>query len=556
MSVSPTDYALLAQDSYKDPVLNKPIILGGVTYRAIDYANDPVTGYQGTAYKRVDTGEIIIAHRGTEFGREPLQDGVIADGGMVFTGLNSQTSDAMAFTQKVMNEAKHEAEQKHQPAPSITVTGHSLGGTLAEITAYKYGLHGETFNAYGAAGLLEGVPKGGNQIIDNVRATDVVSAGSAHFGQVRVYATQQDIDALSKAGYRDNNTLLTPREPILGKIQADAHAIDNFVPNGKTLGQSIMTPENAARYEAHQGMVDRYRKDVLDLRTGLSASWEVPKAVVTGAEALGHAAGEKITQGIHAAEHAAHVVAHDASQAYNTARHTVTEKVSQGVHAAEHVAHVVAHDATQAYDTVRKEVSHGFVAAEHAAGKVAHEASQALHAAGHAMSEAGHAVGEKVSSAFDTFSHPGSWFDHKPATPAAAAPARLDHSSHPDHALYQQSLGAVHRLDAQHQHVPDQRSSNLAAALVVAARRDGLSQIHHAVLSDDAKHTYAVQGDLHSSFKRITHVHTAEAVATPVEKSSAAWEQAAQARHANQAQLSQQQEHQQTQNRGNPAQTV
>lgn len=556
MSISPTDYALLAQDSYKDPVLNKPIVLGGVTYRAIDYANDPVTGYQGTAYKRVDTGEIVIAHRGTEFGREAVQDGVIADGGMVFTGLNSQTSDAMAFTKKVMNEAKHEAEQKHQPTPSITVTGHSLGGTLAEITAYRCGLHGETFNAYGAAGLLEGVPKGGNQVIDNVRATDLVSAGSAHFGQVRVFAAQQDIDALSKVGYRDNNSLLTPREPILGKLQLDAHAIDNFVPNGKTLGQSIMTPENAARYEAHQGMVDRYRNDVLDLRKGISASWEVPKAIVTGAEALGHAASEKVAQGVHAAEHAAHVVAHDASQAYNTARHAVSEKVSQGVHAAEHVAHVVAHDASQAYGAVRKEVSHGVVAAEHAAGKVVHEASQALHAAGHAVSEAGHAVSEKVSSAFDTLSHPGSWFEHKAATPTAATPTRLDHSSHPDHALYQQSLSAVHRLDAEHKHVPDQRSSNLAAALVVAARHDGLSHIHHAVLSDDSTRIYAVQGDMHSSFKRVTHVHTAEAVATPVEKSSAAWEHAAQSRHANQTQLSQQQEHQQTQNRTNPTQGV
>jgi hypothetical protein len=31
----------------------------------------------------VDTREIIVAHRGTEFDREALKDGLLADGGMV-----------------------------------------------------------------------------------------------------------------------------------------------------------------------------------------------------------------------------------------------------------------------------------------------------------------------------------------------------------------------------------------------------------------------------------------------------------------------------------------
>ncbi|MFC5740014.1 XVIPCD domain-containing protein [Dyella tabacisoli] len=553
MSISTADNALLSQDSYKDHRLNEVIELGGVKYKILDHADNPSTGYQATAYQRSDTGEVVIAHRGTEFNREPVHDGGV-DAGMVLIGLNAQTPDAMAFTKKVMDEAKKDAAEHHYPL-NVTVTGHSLGGTLAEITAYKYGLHGETFNAYGAAGLMEGVPKGGHQVIDHVRATDVVSAASTHFGEVRIYAAKQDIDILSKAGYRDDSGALSPRNPIKA-VDFSAHAIDNFVPNGKTLGGSIISPESQARYNEHHGMIDRYRSDVMDLRTGLSASWEVPRAIVGGAEELGHAAGKRITQGVHVAEHAAHYVAHEASQAYDATRHTVTEKVTQGVHAAEHAAHYVAHEATQAYDTARKEVSHGVHAVEQVASKAVNETSHALHAAGHAVSEASHAVSEKVSGAFDTLSHPGSWFDNKPSTPAAAAPARLDHSSHPDHALYQQSLGAVHRLDAENHHASDQRSNNLAAALVVAARRDGLSQIHHAVLSDDASRTYAVQGDLRSSFKQVSHVNTAEAVATPIDKSSAAWEQAAQSKHANQAQLAQQQVHQQAPTQPNPTRTM
>ena len=36
---------------------------------------------------------------------------------------------------------------------SVTVTGHSLGGTLTEITAHHFDLRGETFDSFGAASL-------------------------------------------------------------------------------------------------------------------------------------------------------------------------------------------------------------------------------------------------------------------------------------------------------------------------------------------------------------------------------------------------------------------
>ena len=198
MTLSSTDYALLAQDSYQDPVLNKPKLLGGIAYEAIDVANNTRTGFQATAYRRMDTGEIVIAYRGTEFDREPIHDGGV-DAGMVLTGLNAQTADSVAFTERVLERAKLDADLHHRPL-QVTVTGHSLGGTLAEINAAKFGLKGETFNAYGAAGLLQDVPAGGNQVIDHVRAGDLVSAASTHFGEVRVYAAQQDIDTLTKAG--------------------------------------------------------------------------------------------------------------------------------------------------------------------------------------------------------------------------------------------------------------------------------------------------------------------------------------------------------------------
>ncbi|MEP6899338.1 MAG: XVIPCD domain-containing protein [Rhodanobacter sp.] len=146
----------------------------------------------------------------------------------------------------------------------------------------------------------------------------------------------------------------------------------------------------------------------------------------------------------------------------------------------------------------------------------------------HAAEHAAQSLAGDASRAFETLRHPGSWFNDKPS---ASAPVRLDHATHPDHPLYQQTRDAVHRLDAEHHRAPDQHSDNLAAALTVAARRDGLSQIHHAVLSDDASRTFAVQGQLNSSFKQITHVETAKASNTPIEQSSAAWQQLMQQKH-------------------------
>ncbi|HEY4093537.1 MAG TPA: XVIPCD domain-containing protein [Luteibacter sp.] len=486
MTLSSTDYALLAQDAYQDPVLNKPKILGGVTYEAFDTQNDPVTGFQATAYKRMDTGEVVIAYRGTEFDREPVQDGGV-DAAMVLTGVNLQSPDSEAFTQRVLEKARLDAELHHRPL-QVTVTGHSLGGTLAEINAAKYGLHGETFNAYGAASL-KGIPEGGNTVIDHVRAGDLVSAASPHYGQVRVYAAQQDIDTLQHAGYRDDSGILSLRNPIKA-TDFDAHAIDNFVPNSKLLGQSIIAPENEARYEAHKGMVDRYRNDVADIRLGLSATWEIPKAIGEFKDNLEHKAFELAGEGILAVEHGIENVVNEAKEGF--------EHLKEG------------------FEHVKDEISEGI-----------------------------HTFEEKASGVWHTLTHPKEWFEHD--KPQVA----LDHPQHPDNALFKKVLEGVHQVDAKQGRTPDQLSDNLAASLTVAARKEGLDKVNHVLLDDPGVRTYAVQGELNSPLKQLASVDTAQAVATPVAQSSAQWQQAAETRQAQQNEALAQQNTQQQANRPN-----
>ncbi|KGE50277.1 DUF6792 domain-containing protein, partial [Xanthomonas axonopodis] len=159
MSMTSQQYAALAYDVYSAPKEvgpnSKPVDIGGAPYQRLAYVDRP-SGYQGILYKRMDTGELVVAHRGTEFDSQMLRDGLAADGGMVVTRHNAQVADAIEFTKHALEYA--EKIGKGSKVPHVTVTGHSLGGDLAQVTAHHYGLQGETFNAYGAVSLDRRIP--------------------------------------------------------------------------------------------------------------------------------------------------------------------------------------------------------------------------------------------------------------------------------------------------------------------------------------------------------------------------------------------------------------
>ncbi|HEY4293244.1 XVIPCD domain-containing protein [Luteibacter sp.] len=136
---------------------------------------------------------------------------------------------------------------------------------------------------------------------------------------------------------------------------------------------------------------------------------------------------------------------------------------------------------------------------------------------------------------------------HGPGYPPAPAPA-LTHTSHRDYPLFLQAQDAVHRLDAEHRREPDQRSENLAAALTVAARRQGMQRIDHVALSADTTRAYAVQGDSQSPHKQVAEVATQQATVTSVEQSTQAL-----AQHAAKAAHEQHQDQQASQQQASPA---
>lgn len=108
--------------------------------------------------------------------------------------------------------------------------------------------------------------------------------------------------------------------------------------------------------------------------------------------------------------------------------------------------------------------------------------------------------------------------------------SRLDHPDHPDHTLFQQTRSHVHRLDQQLGRTSDQMSDNIASALAVSARANGLHRIDQIALSDDGSSLWAMQhpGGMRHAFPEFYASVPTSSVNTPMEQSGAQWPQAMQ----------------------------
>ena len=268
-------------------------------YTVSDVYNNPYSGFQAAAFENRDRSETIIAYRGTE----AIADGM-ADLGMVAARLNLQAGESKGFTAEIVSRTRAYARDRGIDS-HIEVTGHSLGGTLAQINAAEFGLNGETFNAYGSADL-RGMPKTtSGHVINHVRAGDPVSAASHHYGEVRIYATSDDIQNLRTAGYENGHGL----GHALRATSLESHAMANFLPDGRALPDMA----SAALYERNKSMIDEYRADILTSNTALNVALNHPQSLAVipetvaasiyvehlkyEANVIGHAVSAAVTRG-------------------------------------------------------------------------------------------------------------------------------------------------------------------------------------------------------------------------------------------------------------------
>ena len=138
-----------------------------------------------------------------------------------------------------------------------------------------------------------------------------------------------------------------------------------------------------------------------------------------------------------------------------------------------------------------------------------------------------------VPHRFDHTTDGPNQYQHVPVAPREATPqvpTRLDDPSHADHAFFQETRGHVAALDQSLGRSPDQYTDQIASALTVQARADGLHRIDEIALSADGNRLWAVQtppGRKDHLFDLSTSVATAEAT-TPMEHSAAKWPEAMQ----------------------------
>lgn len=128
-------------------------------------------GFAAVAYKNTLTNEIVIAYRGTD---SPL-DILISDGQIAFNLTPQQASAAVNFYEKVLAENED---------CSISITGHSLGGALAQYVASLKHVPATTFNAPGV-----NIPNGGTSenIINYVNMNDFIGCLNTHIGETRYF---------------------------------------------------------------------------------------------------------------------------------------------------------------------------------------------------------------------------------------------------------------------------------------------------------------------------------------------------------------------------------
>jgi hypothetical protein len=235
---------------FRDPASGRATIVD-----MVHVVDNPRTGYQGAVYRDRHSGEYIVAHRGTEFDREAMRDGVIADGGMVAARINTQMPDAMALTRWAVQQSR--LNPTNGEPSEVSVTGHSLGGTLAQATAFRFQLPGHTFNAYGAIGI-NGIPDDARApVVNHARVTDVVSAGNRHVGDVRLYARQEDFSRSSSV-------------PAVLSIAGPAHAISEFSGPRSLLSD----PQALARADVGRPLFEPRRNEIALLRGGITLAAE------------------------------------------------------------------------------------------------------------------------------------------------------------------------------------------------------------------------------------------------------------------------------------------
>ena len=101
------------------------------TFKYVSSFRDNVTGTSGVAFKDTTTGKVIISYTGTNLDSDGFNDAIMTDAISIAMGTGHHYDSAYQFYEKVLKENGLNPED-------ILLTGHSLGGNIAQRVALKY----------------------------------------------------------------------------------------------------------------------------------------------------------------------------------------------------------------------------------------------------------------------------------------------------------------------------------------------------------------------------------------------------------------------------------
>ena len=157
---------------------------------------DPVTGTSGVAFKDETSGKTIIAYTGTNPDSDWVNDVVLTDGFSIAFGTGHHYGSAYQFYEDVLKKNGLNPED-------VILTGHSLGGNVAQRVALKYNAP-ETI-VYNAAPLY--IPAGAN--IGGILISPLMGISSA----MNIAAIESD-----KAQFTGKITRITTQQDPLNNI--------------------------------------------------------------------------------------------------------------------------------------------------------------------------------------------------------------------------------------------------------------------------------------------------------------------------------------------------
>ncbi|MBM7625088.1 DUF2974 domain-containing protein [Sporohalobacter salinus] len=114
-------------------------------WKVIDTFENDKTGLYGVVFKN-SSGEVVVSYRGTESDTDKTKDLLYTDGKIASGVIPEQFRDGYRFYQRV---------RKKESGSDITVTGHSLGGGIAQYVAAIADEEGVTWNGVGIAEMAK-----------------------------------------------------------------------------------------------------------------------------------------------------------------------------------------------------------------------------------------------------------------------------------------------------------------------------------------------------------------------------------------------------------------